>query len=48
MIGLRDMRVKYKQAALGPLWLVIAPLGMLAALTIAFSGAKAAASHAPK
>ena len=38
MIGLRDMRVKYKQAALGPLWLVIAPLGMLAALTIAFSG----------
>ncbi len=38
MIGLRDIKVKYKQAALGPLWLVIAPLGMLVAVTIAFSG----------
>jgi lipopolysaccharide transport system permease protein len=38
MIGLRDMRAKYKQAALGPLWLLIAPLGMLAAVSLAFSG----------
>jgi ABC-type polysaccharide/polyol phosphate export permease len=38
MLAVRDMKVKYKQAALGPLWLVIAPLGMLAAVTIAFSG----------
>src|SRR3954453_6741400 len=38
MIGIRDIKAKYKQAALGPLWLVIAPLGMLAAVTIAFSG----------
>jgi lipopolysaccharide transport system permease protein len=38
MIGLRDVRVKYKQAALGPLWLLIAPIGMLAAITVAFSG----------
>jgi lipopolysaccharide transport system permease protein len=38
MIGLRDIRVKYKQAALGPLWLLVAPLGMLAAITVAFSG----------
>jgi ABC-type polysaccharide/polyol phosphate export permease len=38
MIGLRDIRVKYKQAALGPLWLLIAPLGMLGAITIAFFG----------
>jgi ABC-type polysaccharide/polyol phosphate export permease len=38
MIGLRDIKVKYKQAALGPLWLLIAPLGMLAAVGIAFSG----------
>lgn len=38
MLGLRDVKVKYKQAALGPLWLVIAPLGMLAAVSIAFSG----------
>jgi ABC-type polysaccharide/polyol phosphate export permease len=38
MIGLRDLRIKYKQAALGPLWLLIGPFGMLAAITIAFSG----------
>ncbi|MEA2368936.1 MAG: type transport system permease protein [Thermoleophilaceae bacterium] len=38
MIGLRDIKVKYKQAALGPLWLLIGPLGMLAAMGIAFSG----------
>src|SRR3954453_11591743 len=38
MIGLRDIKAKYKQAALGPLWLLIGPLGMLAAITIAFSG----------
>lgn len=38
MIGLRDMRVKYKQAALGPLWLFLAPLGMAVALVIAFYG----------
>lgn len=38
MIGMRDIKVKYKQAALGPLWLLIAPLGMLAAVGIAFSG----------
>jgi ABC-type polysaccharide/polyol phosphate export permease len=38
MIGLRDIKVKYKQAALGPLWLLIGPLGMLVAITIAFSG----------
>jgi ABC-type polysaccharide/polyol phosphate export permease len=38
MLGLRDVKVKYKQAALGPIWLLIAPLGMLAAVSIAFSG----------
>src|SRR3954468_12257298 len=38
MIGLRDVKTKYKQAALGPLWLLIGPLGMLAAITVAFSG----------
>jgi ABC-type polysaccharide/polyol phosphate export permease len=38
MIGLRDIKVKYKQAALGPLWLLIAPLGLLAAMIVAFSG----------
>jgi lipopolysaccharide transport system permease protein len=38
MIGLRDLKVKYKQAALGPIWLLMGPLGMLIAITIAFSG----------
>jgi lipopolysaccharide transport system permease protein len=37
MLGRRDMKTKYKQSALGPLWLVLQPLGMLAAITIAFS-----------
>jgi lipopolysaccharide transport system permease protein len=37
MLGWRDMKAKYKQSALGPLWLVIQPLGMLVAITIAFS-----------
>ena len=38
MVASRDIKIKYKQAALGPLWLVIAPLGLLAAVTIAFYG----------
>src|SRR5512133_1530470 len=38
MVAARDIKIKYKQAALGPLWLVIAPLGLLAAVTIAFYG----------
>jgi ABC-type polysaccharide/polyol phosphate export permease len=37
MMGLRDVKAKYKQSALGPLWLVLQPLGMLAAVSIAFS-----------
>ena len=39
MMGLRDIKAKYKQSALGPLWLVLQPLGMLAAVSIAFSKA---------
>lgn len=38
MVGMRDIKAKYKQAALGPLWLVLSPLGLLAAVSIAFSG----------
>lgn len=38
MIGVRDMKIKYKQSALGPLWLFIQPLGMLAAISVAFAG----------
>jgi ABC-type polysaccharide/polyol phosphate export permease len=45
MVASRDIRVKYKQAALGPLWLLIAPLGMLAAVTIAFSGITSVKTH---
>src|SRR3954470_20666922 len=37
-VAARDIKIKYKQAALGPLWLVLAPLGLLAAVTIAFYG----------
>lgn len=37
MLGWRDMKAKYKQSALGPLWLVLQPLGMLLAITIVFS-----------
>jgi lipopolysaccharide transport system permease protein len=38
IIGARDIKVKYKQSALGPVWLLIQPAGMLAAITLAFSG----------
>ena len=34
----RDIKVKYKQSLLGPVWLLLQPMGMLAAITIAFSG----------
>jgi ABC-type polysaccharide/polyol phosphate export permease len=37
MLGRRDVKIKYKQSALGPLWLVLQPVAMLAAITIAFS-----------
>jgi ABC-type polysaccharide/polyol phosphate export permease len=37
MIGWRDIKVKYKQSALGPLWLVLQPVGLLAAMVVAFS-----------
>lgn len=37
MLGRRDVKIKYKQSALGPLWLVLQPLGMLFAITLAFS-----------
>jgi len=38
IVGARDIKIKYKQSALGPLWLLIQPVGLLAAITIAFSG----------
>ena len=38
MLAVRDFKVRYKQSALGPLWLVIQPLGMLGAFTVVFGG----------
>src|SRR5687768_7297677 len=37
-LAARDMKVRYKQSVLGPLWLALQPLGMLIAVTIAFYG----------
>jgi ABC-type polysaccharide/polyol phosphate export permease len=34
----RDLKVKYKQSILGPLWLVFQPLALLAAFLVAFEG----------
>lgn len=37
VVGVRDMKIKYKQSALGPIWLFLQPIGMLLAVIIAFS-----------
>lgn len=34
----RDLKIKYKQSLLGPPWLILQPLGILAALIVAFHG----------
>jgi lipopolysaccharide transport system permease protein len=36
VLAARDFKVKYKQALLGPLWLVFQPLALLAAFLVAF------------
>ena len=38
VLAARDFKVKYKQSALGPLWLLFQPLALLAAFLIAFRG----------
>jgi lipopolysaccharide transport system permease protein len=38
VLAARDFKVKYKQSLLGPLWLVIQPLALLAAFLVAFRG----------
>lgn len=38
MVALRDVRIKYKQSLLGPVWLLLQPLGMLAGVVVAFAG----------
>lgn len=34
----RDMKSRYKQSALGPIWLIIQPLGLLFAFAVVFAG----------
>ena len=38
IITARDLKVRYKQSLLGPLWLVIQPLALLAGFLVAFQG----------
>jgi ABC-type polysaccharide/polyol phosphate export permease len=38
VLAVRDFKVMYKQSALGPLWLLIQPLGILGAFTVVFHG----------
>ena len=38
IIGASDIKVKYKQSVLGPIWLLLQPMGILVALAIAFAG----------
>src|SRR4051812_42591204 len=38
ILGIRDLKVRYKQSLLGPAWLVIQPLGLLAGLLFVFKG----------
>jgi lipopolysaccharide transport system permease protein len=37
-VAMRDLKVRYKQSLVGPPWLVLQPLGMLAGLALVFSG----------
>lgn len=38
VLASRDLKVKYKQSALGPLWVVFQPLALLIAFLVAFKG----------
>jgi len=38
VLAMRDLRVRYKQSALGPVWVVVQPLALLAAFAIGFNG----------
>jgi lipopolysaccharide transport system permease protein len=37
-IASRDFKARYKQSALGPIWLALQPLGIVAAFAVAFNG----------
>ncbi|MFL5908067.1 MAG: ABC transporter permease [Solirubrobacterales bacterium] len=48
MLGIRDVKSKYKQSALGPIWLLVQPLVMLIAIVAAFSAvANVDTGHVP-
>ncbi|MHB8694533.1 MAG: ABC transporter permease [Solirubrobacteraceae bacterium] len=38
VIGVRDIKVKYKQSLLGPLWLLVQPTAMLLGFALVFKG----------
>lgn len=38
VVGARDMKIKYKQSTLGPVWLLLQPMAMLGAMAIVFTG----------
>ena len=38
VLAARDLKVRYKQSLLGPLWLVFQPLALLVGFTVGFSG----------
>src|ERR1044072_9007555 len=40
ILAIRDLKVKYKQSILGPGWLILRPLGLLAGLLFVFKGVK--------
>lgn len=37
-LALRDFKIRYKQSFLGPVWLLLQPLGILGAFTVVFAG----------
>lgn len=47
IVALRDIRIKYKQSVLGPLWLVLQPLGVLGGLIFVFHGVTKVRTEVP-